>query len=60
MAVNVTGSPPRAAEPAHLHVHSSSLPAWARLSDSDPAVDLIRAIKEELNKFDHPSGVHLA
>ena len=52
--------PPRIQEPVHshpprLHVHSSSVPAWTQLSESDPALDLIRAIKEELKKFDQPS-----
>lgn len=36
-----------------LHVHSISFPAWPSLSDTDPAIDLIRSIKEELKKFDH-------
>ena len=40
-----------------LHVHSLSYPAWPSLSESDPAIDLIRAIKDELKKFD-PDSQH--
>lgn len=36
-----------------LHVHSSSFPAWPAIGDTDPAIELIRSIKEELKKFDH-------
>ena len=39
----------------HLHIHSFSYPEWPTLSHTDPAIDLIKAIKEELNKFDHQS-----
>lgn len=37
----------------HLHVHSFSYPEWPTLSHTDPAIDLIKCIKEELSKFDH-------
>jgi hypothetical protein len=35
-----------------LHIHSISYPTWPSLSDTDPAIELIRSIKEELKKFD--------
>ena len=35
-----------------LHIHSISYPAWPSLSDGDPAIELIRSIKEELKKFE--------
>lgn len=35
-----------------LHVHSISYPAWPSLSETDPAIELIRSIKEELKKFE--------
>ena len=35
-----------------LHIHSISYPTWPSLSDTDPAIELIRSIKEELKKFE--------
>ncbi|XP_057368038.1 uncharacterized protein LOC130689038 [Daphnia carinata] len=35
-----------------LHIHSISYPTWPSLSDTDPAIELIRTIKDELKKFD--------
>lgn len=35
-----------------LHIHSVSYPEWPSLSETDPAIELIRSIKEELKKFE--------
>lgn len=35
-----------------LHIHSISYPTWPSLSDTDPAIELIRTIKDELKKFE--------
>lgn len=55
---SVERQPPQSAKSAgqlrnpSLHIHSISYPAWPSLSDTDPAIELIRSIKEELKKFE--------